>query len=52
MLHLDRFVDDLKDEHKLETGFVLTENMNLVAAYSPYSTRGARIRSDFAHDVF
>lgn len=38
----DTSLSDLEDEHDFETGFILTENVDLVLAEPPYSTCSAR----------
>lgn len=42
----------LKEEYKLDTGSVLTEELSPVLAHSPYSSSGAQRQSSSAQDVF
>lgn len=48
----DSSFNDLKDDCILQTGSVLTENVNLVLASPPYNSRRAQGRSRPAYEVF
>lgn len=48
----DTSLNELKDKYAFETGSVLAEQLSLILAGSPYSTRSARGKSISAHDGF